>query len=380
MINKFKSSSKIKIFILGAVVLGVIIVSFRYLMHASKPDSNSNLEKIGTSIDGSSGKTFGGSGASPDFMQRNTEQNIRDAQEALERNRANLPVITTVTPAPTIVETTPTASPAFVPPAQSVTNPVVSTPAPTPQPQRIDRQQQQTDRARDDRSKAMLEAMKSVRDGMKLSSPKFVVSSLEHEPKKENRDSPNNKDNMESTKGTLNIPPGSKFYVINEYNVNSDSPKDDVIMKVVHPLGYEGSRFFGHFKRYDEMLVVEFDRFLVNGTMHSIKGLAIDPKEADVDVASDVDTHFWTRWLSLAASAMLEGMGEAVRNSGTTTTITSGAVVQTKEETTSRDILIEGAGTVGKKAQGHLAGTFNRPPTVRLYVGAELAVVILESK
>ena len=379
MINKFKGTSKVKVILLAIVIVGVFIVGFRYILQASRPEAKSNLERIGKTLDSTKpGDAFGGSGATQDFMQRNTEQNKKDAESALQNNRANLPIITTINPAPKAAPPQlETSARTYTPPSTVTSSPiVVSAPAPTRP--KIEERQQQTDRDNEDRTKAMLEAMKSVRNAMALSSPKFVESPIKEKSKGKGEKDPGQTETRH--KDSLHILPGSKFYVVNEYDVNSDAPKDDVIMKVVHPLEYAGARFFGHFKRYDEMLVVEFDRLLVNGTVHSIKGLAIDPKEADVDVASDVDTHFWSRWLSLAASAMLEGMGDAVRNSGTTTTITSGAVVQTKAETTTRDMLIEGAGTVGKRAQNQLAGTFNRPPTVRLYVGAELAVVVLEAK
>ena len=225
----------------------------------------------------------------------------------------------------------------------------------------------------------MLNAMKNVVAGMELKSSSSIT--FKKTVAEQEKSDPEQVAQTDNQNGAAILLPGEKVYAVNEYEINSDSPLQDVVAKVVSPIELSGSRFFGKFKRYDEMLVIEFERFVHNGKETRLRALAINPSDSGVDVASDVNTHFIARWAGLFVSSFAEGMANAVAGAGTVNTITTGgAIVQSRNKATTRDIIIEGVGKVGEKAGTSMEANFKRPPTVRVYRGAEMAVVVLENK
>lgn len=105
---------------------------------------------------------------------------------------------------------------------------------------------------------------------------------------------------------------------------------------------------------------------------------------SEASVASSVDTHFFSRWGGLVASAFLEGLGTAKRYSGAQSTIygygndvTDQMVWNTYSVSDQAWIA---AGKVGEKAGKIFERNFDRPPTVRLESGTPVGVLVMNVK
>ena len=179
------------------------------------------------------------------------------------------------------------------------------------------------------------------------------------------------------------LKPGDLLYAIVDVGVNSDVPS--AVLATVTSGAYRNARLMGGFQRHDERLVLAFNRaVLPSGETVQLEAYAVDPSTSEASVASSVDTHFFSRWGGLVASAFLEGLGSAKRYSGAQSTI-YGYGNDTTDQMVWNEYSVEdqawiAAGKVGEKAGKIFEKGFDRPPTVRLESGTPVGVLILNVK
>ncbi len=179
------------------------------------------------------------------------------------------------------------------------------------------------------------------------------------------------------------LKPGDLLYAVIEIGVNSDVPS--VVMATVASGKYRNARLLGGFQRHDKRLVLAFNRVVLpSGGTVQLEACAVDPSTSEASVASRVDTHFFSRWGGLAASAFLEGLGTAKRYSGAQSTI-YGNNRDTTDQMVWNTYSFEdqawiAAGKVGEKAGKVFEKNFDRPPTVYLASGTAIGVLVLNVK
>lgn len=183
---------------------------------------------------------------------------------------------------------------------------------------------------------------------------------------------------------TLALKPGDLLYAVIETGVNSDVPS--AVMATVASGKYKNARLLGKFQRFEERLVLAFSRIVLpSGEDLQIEGYAVDPSTSEASVASSVDTHFFSRWGGLVASAFLEGLGSAKRYSGSQSTIYGTNNGDTTDQMVWNTYSLSdqawiAAGKVGEKAGKIFERNFERPPTVYLESGTPVGVLVLNVK
>ena len=181
----------------------------------------------------------------------------------------------------------------------------------------------------------------------------------------------------------LSVKPGDLLYAVVDTGVNSDVPS--AVMATVASGKYRNARLLGSFQRHNERLVLVFSRaVLPSGETVQLEAYAVDPGTSEASVASRVDTHFFSRWGGLIASAFLEGLGTAKRYSGAQSTI-YGNNGDTTDQMVWNTYSFEdqawiAAGKVGEKAEKIFEKGFDRPPTVYLASGTAIGVLVLNVK
>ena len=181
----------------------------------------------------------------------------------------------------------------------------------------------------------------------------------------------------------MELKPGDLLYAIMDVGVNSDVPS--AVLATVTSGAYRNARLMGGFQRHDERLVLAFNRaVLPSGETVQLEAYAVDPATSEASVASSVNTHFFSRWGGLVASAFLEGLGSAKRYSGAQSTI-YGSGGDTTDQMVWNTYSVEdqawiAAGKVGEKAGKIFEKGFDRPPTVRLESGAPVGVLVVNVK
>ena len=182
----------------------------------------------------------------------------------------------------------------------------------------------------------------------------------------------------------LAIKPGDLLYAVIDTGVNSDVPS--AVMATVASGTYRNARLLGGFQRHDERLVLTFTRIILpTGESVQLEAYAVDPATTEASVASRVDTHFFSRWGGLVASAFLEGLGSAKRYSGSQSTIYGAANGDTTDQMVwntynPADQAWIAAGKVGEKAGKIFERNFERPPTVFLESGTPVGILVLNLK
>ena len=183
---------------------------------------------------------------------------------------------------------------------------------------------------------------------------------------------------------TLTLRPGDLLYAVIDTGVNSDVPS--AVMATVASGKLKNARLLGKFQRFEERLVLAFTRVILpDGSDAQIEGYAVDPATSEASVASSVDTHFFSRWGGLIATAFLEGLSNAKRYSGSQSTIYDGMNGQTTDQMvwntySPADQAWIAAGKVGEKAGKIFEKNFDRPPTVYLESGTAVGILVLNVK
>ncbi len=176
---------------------------------------------------------------------------------------------------------------------------------------------------------------------------------------------------------------GTSLYGINAYKLNSDY-SNRVIAEIVgrgsksDPL-YD-AKALGKFERKYKKLVLTLDKVCTkkHGCI-KMDALAIDVKNAEVGLASDVDNHFWYRYGGLFAATLLAGISEAASESGTREE--SFTPIGSRVTTTGLDddaLIARSFGRTGETFTEVLAGNITRPPTALLDSGEEMALILFD--
>lgn len=345
-----------------ALAISILLASF-FLFTPEKPSATSSLTTPRT--DAINGKA-GGEG-SEEYNQKLKEHDARQANEALKAGESFVP--TPVGQRKPVVgkkEDTPPAPPVA---------PVRTAPIQTPRADNTMLKRMMDDLAAlDTKLSAVAVGEGKIAYLRDFSERERETASVEKTiTPAQATDSPSN----------MEIRPGDLLYAIIDTGVNSDVPS--AVLATVASGKYKNARLMGGFQRHDERLVLAFNRaVLPTGETVQLEAYAVDPSTSEASVASSVDTHFFSRWGGLIASAFLEGLGSAKKYSGSQSTVYgygNDATDQMVWNTYSvEDQAWIAAGKVGEKAGKIFEKGFDRPPTVRLESGTPVGVLVLNVK
>lgn len=128
--------------------------------------------------------------------------------------------------------------------------------------------------------------------------------------------------------------------LINE--ANSDIPGP--IVALIASGKFSGSRMIGSFERRDKYLIISFSTLVdKKGVSIPVEAYALDPNTTLSGMATEVDNRYWQRVVLPAAAEFIEGLGEAVAESGDTTVTVSGdTVIQEENDIDTRQELYKG--------------------------------------
>jgi hypothetical protein len=349
--------------LLAALVLAFIIICVKALLNgyeAADPESSAAaLSPRGVDA------TVGGPG-SPEYNRMIDELNEAGAEEARERGESFVATPTGEEKAMEKIKTEPKAS-----------RPVVEMP-PQPrgrEPESPDgadaalRLVKEKEKAETEKIAALLAELKS------LPQPPVGpwVIKMAEKPKEEAQ-SP--KSETAPFKGPR---PGDILYAVTSLGINTDVSSPVLAAVAQGPLA--GYRLLGDFKRDEKSLSVSFHKIIAPGGMEaSIKAVAVDARTSSSALDGRVDTHFLERWGALLSASFLEGLGEAMSETGTAVRSDGELLATEKIGRTMGDLSIEALGQVGSRASNQIERRFDRPPTITLPAGSPIGVLVIESQ
>lgn len=178
------------------------------------------------------------------------------------------------------------------------------------------------------------------------------------------------------------VPAGAILYSTLSTGINSDVPGVPV-MAEVKTGKLKGTRLLGSFGRSDGYVVLKFTHgTMKDGQSVRLQGIGIDIGTTFAGMYDDVNNHYFVKYGALLGAAFLQGYGEIVRES-----LKQVEHVQTAEgettavETTDDDSVkvTKGAlANVGDVLARQLEKAADRPPTVKMYPGSEVGILITE--
>lgn len=170
---------------------------------------------------------------------------------------------------------------------------------------------------------------------------------------------------------------GDILYSITNISLDSDAP-GPIMARIVDNSPYKGSKVIGAFKRSNEHLTIEFETIITpHGETYKIKGYAVDPQTDRTAVRTSVDNHTLERWGGLIAASFVQGFGQAVGQSGSTSyTGVYGSSTSLPKYDLQDQLWIAG-GKVGERLANVFERNFDRPPTVVLQSGSEIGILIV---
>ncbi len=350
--------------LLGAALAVSIVLASVFLFTPEKPSATASLAT--TRTDAISGKAGGES--SEEYNQKLKEHDTRQANEALKTGESFVP--TPVGQRKPVV-----GKKEDTPPAPPPVAPVRTAPVQTPR----------TDNTMLKRMMDDLATLDTRLSAVAVGEGKIVyLRDFSDERPLVAAPAENAAVSASDTPPAVELKPGDLLYAIVDVGVNSDVPS--AVLATVTSGKYRNARLMGAFQRHDERLVLVFNRaMLPSGETVQLEAYAVDPSTSEASVASSVDTHFFSRWGGLVASAFLEGLGSAKRYSGAQSTIYGNSNGESTDQMVWNTYSVEdqawiAAGKVGEKAGKIFEKGFDRPPTVRLESGTPVGVLVLNVK
>ncbi len=176
------------------------------------------------------------------------------------------------------------------------------------------------------------------------------------------------------------IEEGSLVYGQLLLEANTDAPGPVLAQIVTGP--YAGSRMLGTFEATDNYLVLTFDSIVIDGIGYQTQAVAIDPDSSLPGVATEIDRRYFKRVILPMAAAFVEGMTEAISESGTTTITVSAAGSTTSTEDDDKDTeqevasgISEAGAKLGEILDEEAAKTV---PLIRVDAGTPIGILFVD--
>jgi intracellular multiplication protein IcmE len=173
------------------------------------------------------------------------------------------------------------------------------------------------------------------------------------------------------------IPAGTIEY--GQLLIEANSDIQGPVLALVASGPFSGSRILGSFSRTDDYLVLQFNSLTQkNGVTVPIQAIAVDPATTLTGVATEVDRRYFTRIIIPAAARFLQGIGEAVGNkqTGTTVTVNGQTVIQENGDIDVEEQLNKGLERAAERAADVLEDEGNQTQAlIRVKAGAPLGIL-----
>lgn len=174
-------------------------------------------------------------------------------------------------------------------------------------------------------------------------------------------------------------PAGTIEYAQLITEANSDVPGPVLAEVMSGPL--RGARILGTFETKERYLVLKFKTIVVDGVSYTADAIALDPSSANPGLVTEIDNRYFERVILPAAAAFIEGMGSAIADSGSNTSIAveGDTVASTEEPLDTRQEIFKGVEEASGKVSDILddeAGDIKR--LIKVHAGTAVGILFLQ--
>ncbi len=175
------------------------------------------------------------------------------------------------------------------------------------------------------------------------------------------------------------LPAGTIEYAQLLTEANTDAPGPILAQIVSGPL--KGARAIGTFEEQRNYLTLNFNTLVLDGIDFSADGIALDPETTLPGVVTDINRRYFQRIVLPAAAEFVEGLTEAISESGTTTITIDGDTSTTTTDNTDTDSDQEIASGI-EEAGEEIADIFDEladdiEPLLRVRAGTPIGILFI---
>lgn len=190
--------------------------------------------------------------------------------------------------------------------------------------------------------------------------------------------------NQGSVADSLKPFPGTVLYATMVSEANSDAPGPVLARIEQGPLS--GATLIGQFKIAQNALVIDFKKMTVVSVRDGrqvartveVEAFAVDTDKLGTALATDVDRHLFQKVAITAAASFVQGLGNAVGQSGATVTRDmTGTTIGYPQLDTRQQLLVAGGQTAGQVGSILSREFGNVPTTVKVRSGTPIGILFL---
>jgi len=174
------------------------------------------------------------------------------------------------------------------------------------------------------------------------------------------------------------IPAATVEYAQLVTEANTDAPGPILAQILSGPL--RGSRMLGTFESTERYLTLNFNTIVTDGISYPANAVAMDPDTSLPGVITEIDNRYFKRIILPAAAAFVEGLGEAISDSGTTSVFIEGdTVTETTSDRDSREEAASGIAEAGEAFAEILDEEADRTrPMLRVARGTPIGILFID--
>jgi intracellular multiplication protein IcmE len=361
------------------IILGPVIVIGLLLfltMGSSKTDSNQSVVPGGSSVKG----VPGAPDAPEAYKKAVIDTNQQRAEEAAQTHGSAIPTpVGSASTTQTNVPIDPLAK--FEAPPAVVNNgqaPAPQTQAGSAAPQQLQQiQPPQIDQAL---AQAMHQEMQSL---MSSVVPKAsVITRITKEDYLAAQNQQAQAQTQTSTQpkdGPVIVPAGTVLYGQTLTEANSDLSSPILVSILSGP--FAGGRAIGSFQKPQncDCIVIAFGTIIKDAKEYKVSAIAVDPETTSTALETDIDHHYFDRFVLPVAAGFIQGVGQVELQQGSTVTNSSFGTTQTYPTLNTGRELLYGLGTGAQAITNTLNQDANRPITIHVAGGTPIGIMFTAS-
>jgi intracellular multiplication protein IcmE len=175
------------------------------------------------------------------------------------------------------------------------------------------------------------------------------------------------------------VPAGRGVFAHTILAVDSDTNGAIVLEADTGPIA--GDRMIGSFtKSGTDRLIVRVETVEHRGKALEANGIVVAPDSMETAVATSIDQHYIERFVLPAAAAFVQGFGQAVALSNSTTTVSPfGGVTQTYGPLSVKEEAMVAGGAAAQAVGNAMTASIPKGPTVHLAANVSVGVMFLSN-
>ncbi len=170
---------------------------------------------------------------------------------------------------------------------------------------------------------------------------------------------------------------GSIMFAVLDTSVSTDEPGP--ILATISSGSLKGGKLIGTLTNQGQKILITFNTLSYNNfpTSIGIHAVAIDPSTARTGLSDYTNNHYLLRYGTLFAASFMQGYAQAISQSGSTIVSNGFNTQKNMPSLSPSGEMVVALGNVGAQYSSVLSSFQNIPPTVHVYSGTGVGVLIL---